>query len=73
MDTFRFGRRVKLPATIAIKHELRMMMAADLKKAEPDSAVKATEEHSPPECSSRNASLVLGSGFREAGCGMRGP
>lgn len=28
-DTFRFGRRVKLPSTVEIKHELRMMMLAD--------------------------------------------
>ena len=26
---FRFGRRVKLPSTVEIKHELRMMMLAD--------------------------------------------
>ena len=26
---FRFGRRLKLPSTVEIKHELRMMMLAD--------------------------------------------
>jgi hypothetical protein len=26
---FRFGRRVKLPSTVEIKHELRMMTLAD--------------------------------------------
>ena len=26
---FRFGRRVKLPSTVEIKHELRMMILAD--------------------------------------------
>ena len=28
-DTYRFGRRVPLPSTAAILHELRMMMSAD--------------------------------------------
>jgi hypothetical protein len=28
-NSFRFGRRVKLPSTVEIKHELRMMMLAD--------------------------------------------
>ena len=28
-NSFRFGRRVKLPATVEIKHELRMMILAD--------------------------------------------
>jgi hypothetical protein len=26
MDTHRFGRRLKLPATIAIKHQIRKLM-----------------------------------------------
>jgi hypothetical protein len=43
MDTFRFGRRIKLPATAAIKHQLRMMMADDLTKAEPEPAPKPAE------------------------------
>jgi hypothetical protein len=35
MDTFRFGRRLKLPATSSIKHQLRTMMWKDeVKKAE---------------------------------------
>jgi len=35
MRTHRFGRKIKLPATIAIKHQLRMLMAQDeAKKAE---------------------------------------
>jgi hypothetical protein len=29
MDTFRFGRRLKLPATSSIKHQLRTMMWED--------------------------------------------
>ena len=28
-STFRFGRRVRLPSTVEIKHELRMTMLAD--------------------------------------------
>ena len=27
-NSFRFGRRVRLPSTVEIKHELRMMMLA---------------------------------------------
>jgi hypothetical protein len=35
MRTYRFGRKIKLPATIAIKHQIRMLMAQDeVKKAE---------------------------------------
>ncbi|MGC2826024.1 MAG: hypothetical protein WA322_17580 [Pseudolabrys sp.] len=29
MRTHRFGRKIKLPATIAIKHQIRMLMAQD--------------------------------------------
>jgi hypothetical protein len=28
-NNFRFGRRLKLPSTVEIKHELRMIMLAD--------------------------------------------
>jgi hypothetical protein len=35
MHTHRFGRKIKLPATIAIKHQIRKLMFEDLvKKAE---------------------------------------
>ena len=35
MHTHRFGRKIKLPATIAIKHQIRVLMAQDeFKKAE---------------------------------------
>jgi hypothetical protein len=35
MRTHRFGRKIKLPATIAIKHQIRMLMALDeVKKTE---------------------------------------
>jgi hypothetical protein len=32
MRTHRFGRKLKLPATIAIKHQLRMLMLEDAVK-----------------------------------------
>lgn len=35
MRTHRFGQKIKLPATIAIKHQIRMLMVQDdIKKAE---------------------------------------
>jgi hypothetical protein len=40
---YRFGRKIKLPATIAIKHQLRMLMAQDeAKKAEADARAEAS-------------------------------
>ncbi len=38
MDTFRFGRRLSLPSTIAIKHHVRMMMAEDRAKRSEEEA-----------------------------------
>ena len=39
MDTFRFGRKLSLPSTIAIKHQVRMLMADDrAKKAEEEAS-----------------------------------
>ena len=29
MHTHRFGRKIKLPATVVIKHQIRMLMALD--------------------------------------------
>jgi hypothetical protein len=35
MRTHRFGRKIKLPATLVIKHQIRMLMAQDeVRKAE---------------------------------------
>ena len=35
MRTHRFGHKIKLPATITIKHQIRMLMALDeIEKAE---------------------------------------
>jgi hypothetical protein len=45
MRTHRFGRKIKLPATIAIKHQIRMLMALDeVKKAE----AQLNERPAPP-------------------------
>jgi len=34
METRRFGRKIKLPATIAIKHQIMKLMLEDALKAE---------------------------------------
>jgi hypothetical protein len=42
MRTHRFGRKIKLPATIAIKHQLRKLMLEDaVKKAEAGASAEA--------------------------------
>ena len=42
MRTHRFGRIIKLPATITIKHQIRMLMAQDeVKKAEAEAEAEA--------------------------------
>jgi hypothetical protein len=42
MRTHRFGRKIKLPATIAIKHQIRMRMAQyEVKKAEAQATAEA--------------------------------
>jgi hypothetical protein len=42
MRTHRFGRKIKLPATIVIKHQLRKLMFEDaIKKAEADASAEA--------------------------------
>jgi hypothetical protein len=42
MRTYQFGRKIKLPATIAIKHQLRMLMAQDeAKEAEAEARAEA--------------------------------
>jgi hypothetical protein len=46
MRTHHFGRKLKLPSTIAIKHQLRKMMAEDArKKAGPEAIEIPTGEH----------------------------
>jgi len=42
MRTHRFGRKIKLPATMVIKHQLRKLMFEDaIKKAEADASAEA--------------------------------
>jgi hypothetical protein len=46
MRTHRFGRKLKLPATIAIKHQIRMRMAQDeVKKAEAEPRAEVLRGH----------------------------
>jgi hypothetical protein len=45
MRTHRFGRKIKLPATIVIKHQIRMLMAQDeIKKAEAQSVEQSVRQ-----------------------------
>ena len=37
MRNLRFGRKIVLPSTIAIKHQVRMLMALEAKKTEDES------------------------------------
>lgn len=41
MRTHRFGRKLKLPATIAIKHQVRRLMFEDSVKAEAEARAEA--------------------------------
>jgi hypothetical protein len=42
MRTHRFGRKLKLPSTIAIKHQIRLLMLEDLvKEAEQKAGTEA--------------------------------
>ena len=55
MRTHRFGRKIKLPATIAIKHQVRMRMAQyELEKTEIAATHKAllgqSSEELPVKC-----------------------
>jgi hypothetical protein len=44
MHTLRFGRKLSLPSTIAIKHQLRKLMADDqVKKAEAEAKAESTD------------------------------
>ena len=66
MRTHRFGRKLKLPATIAIKHQLRKMMFEDaLKNAEAGARAEAIrgqlrEETQPRIAAERDTNLDLG-------------
>lgn len=41
METRRFGRKIKLPATIAIKHQIMKLMLEDAIKAEAVQRIEA--------------------------------
>jgi hypothetical protein len=42
MRTHRFGRKIKLPATVAIKHQIRVGMAQDhLKRTDAEATAEA--------------------------------
>jgi hypothetical protein len=41
MQTNRFGRKLKLPSTIAIKHQIRKLMFDDLIKADARKEIEA--------------------------------
>jgi hypothetical protein len=50
MRTQRFGRKIKLPATTAIKHQIRMRMAQyEIEKAEAEAAPGALAQQSSEE------------------------
>ena len=43
MRTHRFGRKIKLPSTIVIKHQLRKLMFEDLVKEGEDAALQCSD------------------------------
>ncbi len=44
MRTHRFGRKLKLPSTIAIKHQIRKLMAEDeVRKAAAEARAESTD------------------------------
>jgi len=49
MRTHHFGRKIKLPSTIAIKHQLRKLMAEDARKKAGAEAIETRAgEHPSP-------------------------
>jgi hypothetical protein len=60
MRTHRFGRKIKLPAAIAIKHQLRKLMFEDsVKKAEAEARAEVFRAQ-PSEELLVNANIVSG-------------
>lgn len=50
MRTHRFGRRIKLPSTMALKHQIRTLMARDdIARAEADARANASRGQHPGE------------------------
>jgi hypothetical protein len=50
MRTHRFGRRIKLPSTIAIKHQIRMLMdRGEVERAEAEAGAEVFRGQQPGE------------------------
>jgi hypothetical protein len=60
MRTHRFGRKIKLPATITIKHQIRKMMFEDLVKTAEAEARAEVLRGQPSEELLVNADTVSG-------------
>ena len=56
MRTHRFGRKLKLPSTFAIKHQIRKLMFEDaVKKAEAEASAEAIRGQLAPNATSAPA------------------
>jgi hypothetical protein len=59
MRTHRFGRKIKLPATIAIKHQIRMRMAEyEIKKVEEEARAEAFRGQTDDNASMSSSSVT---------------
>jgi hypothetical protein len=59
MRTHRFGRKIKLPATIAIKHQIRMRMAQyEVKKVEAEARAEVFRRGQTDDNASMSSSSV---------------
>jgi hypothetical protein len=59
MRTHRFGRKIKLPATIAIKHQIKMRMAEyEVKKAEAEARAEVFRGQTPDNPSMSSSSVT---------------
>jgi hypothetical protein len=59
MRTHRFGRKIKLPATIAIKHQIRMRMAEyEIKKVEAEARAEACRGQTDDNASTSSSSVT---------------
>ena len=57
MHTYRFGRKLKLPSTIAIKHQIRKLMIEDL--INELEALRRSEKHAGPVSIMPSAGIEL--------------
>jgi hypothetical protein len=70
MPTLRFGRKLSLPSTIAIKHQVRTLMAQyELKKAETEAKAEVVREQ--PSLAVLPAMPVTGVGANKLSGGTR--